>query len=103
MVQDSAGRHELGSLALRLGLAKPQRLDLIKEALAADRGAGLGNRAEHRGSPALGQLRPTVVRLEEPIHPLHVNLRTGTVMSLAYTATGRLLGGSTRRPRWSRR
>jgi len=31
-----------------------------------------------------------VVRLEEPIHPLHVNLRTGTVMSLAYTATGRL-------------
>jgi DNA-binding IclR family transcriptional regulator len=30
------------------------------------------------------------VRLEEPIHPLHVNLRMGTVMSLAYTATGRL-------------
>ena len=30
------------------------------------------------------------MRLEEPTQPLHVNLRTGTVMSLAYTATGRL-------------
>jgi len=29
-----------------------------------------------------GNLGPTVVRMEEPIHPLHVNLRTGTVMSL---------------------
>ena len=37
-----------------------------------------------------GNFGPTVVRLEEPIQPLHVNLRTGTVMSLAYTATGRL-------------
>jgi DNA-binding IclR family transcriptional regulator len=37
-----------------------------------------------------GNLGPPIVRLEEPIEPLHVNLRTGTVMSLAYTATGRL-------------
>jgi DNA-binding IclR family transcriptional regulator len=37
-----------------------------------------------------GNFGPTVVRLEEPIQPMHVNLRTGTVMSLAYTATGRL-------------
>jgi DNA-binding IclR family transcriptional regulator len=37
-----------------------------------------------------GNLGPTIVRLEEPIQPLHVNLRTGTVMSLANTATGRL-------------
>jgi len=33
---------------------------------------------------------PTIIRLIDPIHPLHVNLRTGTVMSLAGTATGRL-------------
>jgi DNA-binding IclR family transcriptional regulator len=37
-----------------------------------------------------GNLGPTIVRLEEPIHPLHVNLRIGTVMSVAHTATGRL-------------
>ena len=30
------------------------------------------------------------MRLIEPAYPLHVNLRTGTVMSLADTATGRL-------------
>jgi DNA-binding IclR family transcriptional regulator len=30
------------------------------------------------------------VRLEEPVHPMHVNLRMGSVMALASTATGRL-------------
>jgi DNA-binding IclR family transcriptional regulator len=37
-----------------------------------------------------GNMGPTIVRLEEPTQPLHVNLRTGTVMSLMNTATGRL-------------
>jgi DNA-binding IclR family transcriptional regulator len=37
-----------------------------------------------------GNLGPTIVRLDEPVQPMHVNLRTGTVMSLASTATGRL-------------
>ena len=32
VVQDSAGRYELGPLALQIGLAKLQRLDPIKEA-----------------------------------------------------------------------
>jgi DNA-binding IclR family transcriptional regulator len=89
VVQDSAGRYELGPLALQLGLAKLQRLDPIKEAsplielLAAD--------TEQSIAVAVwGNFGPTVVRLEEPTHPMHVNLRTGTVMSLAYTATGRL-------------
>lgn len=89
VVQDGTGRYELGPLALQLGLAKLQRLDPIKEAsplieeLASD--------TEQSIAVAVwGNFGPTVVRLEEPIHPLHVNLRTGTVMSLAYTATGRL-------------
>jgi DNA-binding IclR family transcriptional regulator len=89
VVQDSAGRYELGPLALQLGLAKLQRLDPIKEAspliesLAAETGQSIA-------VAVWGNFGPTVVRLEEPIQPLHVNLRTGTVMSLAYTATGRL-------------
>lgn len=89
VVQDAGGRYELGPLALQLGLAKLQRLDPIKEAsplieaLAAETGQSIA-------VAVWGNLGPTIVRLEEPIQPLHVNLRTGTVMSLAYTATGRL-------------
>jgi len=89
VVQDSAGRYELGPLALQLGLAKLQRLDPIKEASPLIE--ALAAETEQSIAVAVwGNFGPTVVRLEEPIHPLHVNLRTGTVMSLAYTATGRL-------------
>lgn len=89
VVQDAAGRYELGPLALQLGLAKLQRMDPIKQAsplieeLAAEVGQSIA-------IAVWGNFGPTVVRLEEPIQPLHVNLRTGTVMSLAHTATGRL-------------
>jgi len=89
VVQDRSGRYELGWLALQLGLAKLQRLDPIKEAsplierLAAETGATIA-------VAVWGNFGPTIVRLEEPTQPLHMNLRTGTVMSLAYTATGRL-------------
>lgn len=89
VIQDMAGRYELGPLALQLGLAKLQRLDPIKEAsplvesLAAETGQSIA-------VAIWGNLGATVVRLEEPIHPLHVNIRAGTVMSLTYTATGRL-------------
>jgi DNA-binding IclR family transcriptional regulator len=90
VAQDGAsGHYELGPLALRLGLAKLQRLDPVKEASPY-----IGQLAEQTDqSIALavwGNLGPTIVRLEEPTQPLHVNLRTGTVMSLVNTATGRL-------------
>lgn len=89
VVQDSAGRYELGPLALQLGLAKLQRLDPVKEASPLIE--SLAAETEQSIAVAVwGNFGPTVVRLEEPTHPLHVNLRTGTVMSLAYTATGRL-------------
>src|SRR4051795_320421 len=35
-----------------------------------------------------GNMGPTIIRVEESSHALHVNLRTGTVMSLLNTATG---------------
>ncbi len=89
VTQDASGSYELGPLALQLGLARLQRVDAVKEAspfiekLAAE--------TEQSVAVAVwGNLGPTIVRLEEPIQPLHVNLRTGTVMSLANTATGRL-------------
>ncbi len=89
VTQDASGSYELGPLALQLGLVRLQRLDAVKEASAlVERLA-----AETEQSVAVavwGNLGPTIVRLEEPIQPLHVNLRTGTVMSLVDTATGRL-------------
>ena len=89
VTQNDAGLYELGPLALQLGLTRLQRLDPVKEASKL-----IEDLAEETGqSVALavwGNLGPTVVRLEEPVQPLHVNLRTGTVMSLYNTATGRL-------------
>lgn len=87
--QTDAGHYELGPLALQLGLIRLQRMDPVKEASAV-----LEQLAHTTGqSVALavwGNLGPTIVRMEEPIQPMHVNLRTGTVMSLTATATGRL-------------
>lgn len=89
VTQTEAGHYELGPLALQLGLTRLQRMDPVKEAsqlieaLANDTGQSIA-------LAVWGNLGPTIVRLEEPIEPLHVNLRTGTVMSLTHTATGRL-------------
>lgn len=89
VAQSPAGHYELGPLALQLGLSKLQRMEPVKdasktvEALALETGKSVA-------VAVWGNLGPTIVRLEEPIQPLHVNLRTGTVMSLTNTATGRL-------------
>lgn len=89
VTQTDAGHYELGPLALQLGLTRLQRMDPVREASQV-----IEDLARETGqSVALavwGNLGPTIVRLEEPIEPLHVNLRTGTVMSLVNTATGRL-------------
>jgi len=89
VIQNSGGQYELGPLALQLGLIKLQRTVAVKEASLE-----IEALAETTGqSVALavwGNLGPTIVRMEEPIQPLHVNLRAGTVMSLTRTATGRL-------------
>lgn len=87
--QTDAGHYELGPLALELGLARLQRMDPVAEAsrLIED----LARETHQSVAIAVwGNLGPTIVRLEVPIEPLHVNLRTGTVMSLSNTATGRL-------------
>jgi DNA-binding IclR family transcriptional regulator len=89
VTQASSGAYELGPLALQLGLARLQRLDAVKEATPFI--VELAEATEQSIAVSVwGNLGPTIVQLEEPIHPLHVNLRTGTVMSLAYTATGRI-------------
>ncbi len=83
----STGVYDLGPSAAQLGLAALQRLDPLREATTA--AAALVARIGHTVAIAAhGHLGPTIVRIEESIHPLHVNMRTGTVMSLLNTATG---------------
>jgi DNA-binding IclR family transcriptional regulator len=88
IVQDHAGRYDLGPAALRMGLACLQRLDPFKaaepvvEELAAQTG--------HTVAIAVwGNFGPTVVRLLEARGPLHISLRVGSVLSIFDTATGR--------------
>lgn len=90
VVQDAVtGYYWLGSTAIQLGLVSLNALNPVREATPdAER---LAEQTGHSVALAVwGNHGPTVVRLVDPIYPLHVNLRTGTVMSLAGTATGRL-------------
>ena len=83
------GHYELGPGALQLGLAALQQLDPLTE--ASQEAAQLAARSDLSIALAVwGQLGPTVVRLDEPRYPLHVNLRVGPVMSLFNTITGRV-------------
>lgn len=83
----TTGMYRLGPMALQLGLAHLNQLDPVKEALPH-----LGRLADETHlSVAIsvwGNLGATIVQLIEPEHPMHVNLRAGTVMSLTDTATG---------------
>ena len=91
MVKQSplTGHYEWGPAALQMGLAALQQLDPLTE--ASQEAALLSARADLSVAVAVwGHLGPTVVRLDEPRYPLHVNLRVGTVMSLFNTITGRV-------------
>ncbi|WP_291556870.1 IclR family transcriptional regulator [Comamonas sp. SCN 65-56] len=79
----------LGPMALQMGLAALQQLDALTE--ASDEAVRLCTEADLSVALAVwGHLGPTVVRLDEPRYPLHVNLRVGTVMSVFNTITGRV-------------
>jgi DNA-binding IclR family transcriptional regulator len=86
--QDPAtGRYELGPLALQLGLVCLQRLNPVR--ITSRELPALSARIGHSIALAVwGSHGPTIVYVEEATYPLHVNLRTGTVMSLLNTATG---------------
>lgn len=88
--QDKAsGRYELGSLALQIGLASMRRLEPVRVA------AGIvGGMVDAIGQTVAltvwGNHGPTVVRIEQGVSAVHVNMRVGSVMSLLGTATGRV-------------
>jgi DNA-binding IclR family transcriptional regulator len=83
------GHYLVGPAAIQLGLSGLQSLNPIREATPL--AEALAFETSHSVALVVwGNLGPTVVRLIESSYPLHVNMRTGTVMSLANTATGRL-------------
>jgi len=83
------GLYFLGPLALQLGLISLQQADPVQVAtpLIAD----LAQRIGHTVALAVwGTRGATIVRLAESPAAVHVNMRHGTVFSLANTASGRL-------------
>lgn len=90
VTQDAAtGYYWLGPMAIQLGLVSLRMLNPVRE--ATPYAQDLAERTGHGVALSVwGNQGPTIVLLLEAVYPLHVNMRTGTVMSLAGTATGRL-------------
>jgi len=85
---ETTGRYEIGALALELGLISLRRLSAVR--IATPQIATLASEINHAVSLAVwGTQGPTVVRLEEPSHPVHIVMRVGSIMAILETATGR--------------
>lgn len=83
------GLYQLGSSALQLGLSCLNQLDPLK--IATPIIEALSEEIQQSLAIAVwGNLGPTVVRMIESNQPIHVNMRTGTVMSVTGTATGKI-------------
>jgi len=84
----NTGRYDLGRFALELGLASLSRLDPVRLS-----GPILDDLCEQIGETValamLGNHGATIVRWVEAGGPITVTLRTGTVLPLARSATGR--------------
>ncbi|MEK8050903.1 IclR family transcriptional regulator [Ideonella sp. DXS22W] len=90
VAQDSATQHyALGAEAIRIGLAAMRQVDAVRlaEPALARLRAALGLTAF---VAVMGNHGPTVLRLDEPGLPVTVNVRPGSVLSLLWSATGRV-------------
>jgi DNA-binding IclR family transcriptional regulator len=86
---DDTGAYFLGPLALQLGLISLQQANPVQ--VATPLIAELAQHIGHTVAIAVwGTRGATIVRLEESPSAVHVNMRHGTVFSLANTASGRL-------------
>lgn len=85
----STGFYWLGPTAIQLGLVSLRMLNPVREGTPF--AENLARETGHSVALSVwGNQGPTIVYLFDAIYPLHTNIRTGTVMSLAGTATGRL-------------
>lgn len=87
--EPSSGYYWLGPTAIQLGLVSLKMLNPVREATPF--AETLARETGHTVALSVwGTQGPTIVFLFDAIYPLHTNIRTGTLMSLAGTATGRL-------------
>jgi DNA-binding IclR family transcriptional regulator len=85
----SSGRYALGPLALQLGLISLQQADPVR--IAAPLLPELAARTGHTMALVVwGSRGPTIVLREASPAAVHVDMRHGTVFSIARTASGRL-------------
>jgi len=83
------GQYRLGSFALQMGLTALHELDAVK--LASDAATRLALDINQNVALAVwGNHGPTVVRIVECNRIVHINMRTGSVMSVLDSATGRV-------------
>jgi DNA-binding IclR family transcriptional regulator len=87
--QRDSGRYALGPLALQMGLIGLQQADPVR--LAAPLLPELATRTAHTVALVVwGSRGPTIVLREASPSAVHVDMRHGTVFSIAGTASGRL-------------
>lgn len=94
--QDSPTAHYvLGQQAITVGLAAMRQANILTASAPT-----LCRIAEEEGVTALiailGNSGPTIVRWEEPIHAVTVNVRPGSTLPILWSATGRVFGAFVR-------
>ena len=83
------GLYKLGPFALQMGLTALNELDTVK--VACDQATVLSLEIQQNVALSVwGNHGPTVVRIQECNRIVHVNMRTGSVMSLLDSATGKV-------------
>ena len=95
--EPDTSRYVLGPEAIAIGLAAMRRSDALTLA-----GGELATLAEAHGLSCfvavLGNHGPTIVRWEEPLQTVTVNVRVGSVMPMLWSATGRAFGAFSNAP-----
>jgi len=87
--QTHDGNYELGSFALHLGLAALRRLEPIEIAVTAARKLRQQT-GETTFIAVWGSFGPTIIRYFEGVHAVTVEVRTGNVLPLTTSATGKV-------------
>jgi DNA-binding IclR family transcriptional regulator len=101
--QDPAsGKYSLGSLCMRLGMARMRSHDRLRA--ASEAAISLSKRLGLMACVVVwGPQAPTVVQVQEGAHQLNLNIHEGTLFSVAGTASGRIFGALSNSEAVSRR
>lgn len=83
------GRYDLGTLSLGMGLTALGRIDAVR--IATEALPALRDRVDETAVLAVwGEHGATVIRFEESVHPVRMNVRVGSVLPFAHSAIGQI-------------